>query len=98
MAARDAEVAMTLVYLRSKIIDNAAEIILKRPDAESILAFIENTLLPLRQAADYASQTPSKQHLVAEAEEAIAQLQEIADVINKKIKENPEQVIPKKKK
>lgn len=95
MAASDMEVAMTLLYLRNKIADNAAEIIVKRPDAESILAFIENTLIPLKQAMDYARENPEKDHLVKQAEEAIQQLQEIADVINKKIKDS-EQVKPNK--
>jgi phage terminase Nu1 subunit (DNA packaging protein) len=89
---------MTLLYLRNKIVDNANEIILKRPDAESVLAFIENTLLPLKQAADYARENPEKQHLVAEAEDAIAELQQIADTIQKKIDENPEAITPQKKK
>jgi hypothetical protein len=89
MAATDAEVAITLIYLRNKIVDNATDIILKRPDAETILAFVENTIIPLNQAISYANENPEKQHLVDKAEKIVLDLQEIADIINKKIKENP---------
>jgi hypothetical protein len=62
---------------------------LKRPEAETVLSFIENTILPLKQAADHVRDNPEKQHLLKEAEEAIESLQSIADEINDKIRKNP---------
>lgn len=89
MAGSDPEVAMTLLYLRSKIIDNSNYMSLRRPEAETVLAFIESTLIPLKQAVDYIKANPDKNHLLEEAESAINQLQSIANEITDKINKNP---------
>lgn len=89
MAGSDPEVAMTLVYLKGKIIDNSGYMRLKRHEAETVLAFIETTLIPLKQAADHVKDDPNKAHLLLQASEAIGELQAIADEISDKIKNNP---------
>lgn len=89
MAGKDPEVAMSLLHLRNKIFDNSDYMILKRGEAETVLAFIESTLIPLKQAADYVKDNPEKVNALNQANEAIAQLQSIADEISDKIKKNP---------
>ena len=89
MAGSDPDVAMTLLYLKGKIVDNSSYMRLKRHEAETILAFIETTLIPLKQAADHVKDDPSKAHLLLQASEAIGELQAVADEISDKIKAHP---------
>lgn len=89
MEGSDPEVAMTLLYLRNKIVDNSGYMRLKRSEAETVLAFIESTLIPLKQAGDVVKDNPDKAHLLLQVSEAIGELQNIADEITLKIKQNP---------